>query len=168
MIVPPPWLLSFFRCAAAAFVVAFFLATPVGSQIPLIAWQQVLPIIRAIAVFLDKLDPTDSSAISPLNGFLAGLLLAFDPTTAANLNATYRIDIDGRRFDFAVEHGQPDVTVTASAAGLITTRLSEDATTRQHALHRIGFDGDSHAVEAMRTAFSLHENQEISLAGQPR
>lgn len=54
--------------------------------------------------------------------------------TAANQNTTDRIDIDGRRFDFAVEHGhlasahrQPAVIVTASATDLITIRLGEDA-----------------------------------------
>ena len=46
-------------------------------------WRKVLPVIKAIATFgLDLLEPTDS-AITPLNGFLAGILLGFDPAQGA-------------------------------------------------------------------------------------
>ena len=42
-------------------------------------WRKVLPVVKAIATFgLDMVVP-DDSALTPLNGFLAGILLAFDP-----------------------------------------------------------------------------------------
>ena len=67
-----------------------------------LGWRKVPPVIQAIAMFgLDMVEP-DESALTPLNGFLAGILLAFDPARAADLNASYRIDIDDRRFEFAV------------------------------------------------------------------
>src|SRR5262249_61191652 len=78
-------------------------------------WRKVLPVVKAIATFgLDMVVP-DDSALTPLNGFLAGILLAFDPARASGLNASYRIEIDDRRFEFAVVRdgltagqGQPD------------------------------------------------------------
>ena len=81
-------------------------------------WRKVPPVIQAIATFgLDMVEPTES-ALTPLNGFLAGILLAFDPAVAP-LTASYRIDIDDRRFEFAVRddrlaaaQGQPAVRVT--------------------------------------------------------
>src|SRR4030081_2631701 len=47
-----------------------------------VAWQRVLPIMQSIAWFgLDRLDPIDDAGpVSALNGFLAGILLGFDPT----------------------------------------------------------------------------------------
>ena len=43
-------------------------------------WQRVLPILQSIAWFgLDRLDPIDDGPVSPLNGFLAGILLGFNP-----------------------------------------------------------------------------------------
>src|SRR4029077_2898283 len=97
-------------------------------------WHKVLPVVKAIATFgLDMVVP-DDSALTPLNGFLAGILLAFDPARAGNLNGSYRIEIDDRRFEFAVSRdgltatqGQPNVTVTATAADLIAARLGTHA-----------------------------------------
>src|ERR1700716_3354934 len=61
-------------------------------------WRKVPPVIKAIATFgLDMVEPTES-ALTPLNGFLAGILLAFEPALGADLNASYRIEIDDRRF----------------------------------------------------------------------
>lgn len=142
------------------------LPAPIGRTVYTLtdtAWQRVLPIVQAVALFgLDKLDPMDSSAITPLNGFLAGLLLPFNPAVAADLDATYRVDIDGRRFEFGVTdghltgaHGEPSVSITAAAADLITARLGSDAAARRSALRRVRFDGDKHAIDAMRDAFSL-------------
>jgi DNA-binding HxlR family transcriptional regulator len=126
-------------------------------------WRKVPPVIQAVATFgLDLIEP-DASAFTPLNGFLAGILLAFDPARVADLDAAYRVDIDGRRFEFAVRGpgltaalGQPAVTVTATAEDLITARLGSTAGKRKAALRRIGFDGDADAVDAMRTAFGLN------------
>jgi DNA-binding HxlR family transcriptional regulator len=123
-------------------------------------WRKVPPVIQALATFgLDMVEPAES-ALTPLNGFLAGILLPFDRTTG--LNASYRIDIDDRRFEFAVRdrrlaaaQGQPAVTVTATAADLIKARLGSTAAERKAALKRVKFDGDADAVDAMRTAFAL-------------
>ncbi|MGH3676016.1 MAG: winged helix-turn-helix transcriptional regulator [Mycobacterium sp.] len=125
-------------------------------------WRKVPPVVKAIATFgLDMVEPTES-ALTPLNGFLAGILLAFEPTLAVDLEASYRLDIDDRRFEFAVRegnltaaHGSPTVTVTAAAADLITARRGATAVERKAALKRVRFDGDRAAVDAMRTAFRL-------------
>ena len=125
-------------------------------------WRKVLPVVKAIATFgLDMVVP-DESALTPLNGFLAGILLAFDPGTAGDLNASHRIEIDDRRFEFCVDsdgltaaQGPPAVTVTATAADLIRARLGATAAERKAALQRIKFDGDADAVAAMRRVFAL-------------
>jgi DNA-binding HxlR family transcriptional regulator len=124
-------------------------------------WRKVLPVVKAIATFgLDMVVP-DSSALTPLNGFLAGILLAFDPATDDS-KATYRVDIDGRRFEFTVAsdglnaaQGPPVVTVTAAAADLIAARMGATAAERNAALRRVTFDGDADAVAAMRRMFAL-------------
>jgi hypothetical protein len=123
----------------------------------------VLPVLRSIAwLGLDRLDPIEDGPVSPLNGFLAGILLPFDPTGAGDLDATYRVEIDGRRFEFAVKdghlaagHGEPVATVTASAADLQTARLGASEAKRKAALRRINFTGDPGDVDALRQAFSL-------------
>jgi DNA-binding HxlR family transcriptional regulator len=128
-----------------------------------IGWQRVLPVLQSLAWFgLDRLDAIDHGPTSPLNGFLAGILLAFDPASAAGLNASYRVDIDGRRFEFAVHqghlaagHGEPAVTISASAADLVTARLGATEAKRKAALRRINFDGEHHAIDTLRTVFSL-------------
>jgi DNA-binding HxlR family transcriptional regulator len=128
-----------------------------------VGWRRVLPILQSLAWFgLDRLEPIDVGPVSPLNGFLAGILLGFDPVSAAGLDATCRVEIDGRRFEFAVDHGrlaaahgEPAVTVTASAADLVTARLGAGEGKRKAALRRINFDGDQHVIKALRTVFSL-------------
>jgi len=125
-------------------------------------WRKVLPVVKAIATFgLDMVVP-DESAMTPLNGFLAGILLAFEPTVADDLEASYRVEIDDRRFEFSVRgggvaapQGPPVVTVTATAADLVTARLAASAAERKAALRRVKFDGDVDAVNAMRRAFAL-------------
>ncbi len=133
-------------------------------------WRKVLPVVKAIATFgLDMIEPTES-ALTPLNGFLAGILLAFEPR-AVDLEASYRVDIDGRRFEFAVHDGgltaakgSPDVTVTATAADLISARLGSTAAERKAALRRVKFDGDARAVDAMWTVFRLSGDPGLSAA----
>ncbi len=123
-------------------------------------WLKVPPVVQALAAFgLEMVEPTES-ALTPLNGFLAGILLPFDRTTG--LNASYRLDIDDRRFEFAVQserlaaaQGHPAVTVTATAADLITARLASTAAERKAALRKVKFDGERDAVDAMRTAFQM-------------
>jgi DNA-binding HxlR family transcriptional regulator len=126
-------------------------------------WQRVLPVLQSIAWFgLDRLDPIEDGPVTPLNGFLAGILLGFNRVGAAGLEATYRVEIDGRRFEFAVTQGrlagaqgEPLVTVSAHAADLVTARLGSTEAKRKAALRRIGFNGDQSDVAALRTAFSL-------------
>jgi DNA-binding HxlR family transcriptional regulator len=143
------------------------LPAPVGRTVYTlsdVSWQRVLPVLQSVAWFgLDRLDPIDSGPASPLNGFLAGILLGFNPVGAAGLNAAYRAEIDGRRFDFAVRegrlaaaHGEPLVTVTAAAADLVTIRLGASEAKRKAAMRRINFDGDQRDADALRDAFSLH------------
>ncbi|WP_101952696.1 helix-turn-helix domain-containing protein [Mycobacterium sp. 3519A] len=124
-------------------------------------WRKVLPVVKAIATFGLDMVEDDDSALTPLNGFLAGILLAFEPGRG-DLDASYRIDIDGRRFEFAVDahglnaaQGPPAVSVTATAADLIGARLGATAAERKAALRRVAFDGDADAVAAMRRAFAL-------------
>jgi DNA-binding HxlR family transcriptional regulator len=132
-------------------------------------WQKVPPVIKAIATFgLDLIEPTES-ALTPLNGFLAGLLLAIEPA-AAGVSASYRVEIDGRPFEFGVREegltapkGPPAVTLTATAADLITARLGSSAAERTAALRRVKFNGDPDAVRTMRTVFQLAGDPGLSI-----
>jgi DNA-binding HxlR family transcriptional regulator len=128
-----------------------------------VGWRRVPCVLRSIAwIGLDRLDPIGGAPVSPLTGFLAAIVIPFDPAKTAALTGTYCAEIDGRRFEFALEHGylaaahgQPDVTVTASAADLTTARLGRTEAEREAALRRIAFDGRPDAVDALREAFSL-------------
>lgn len=146
------------------------LPAPIGRTVYTLSdlgWRKVLPVLRSIAFLgLDRLEPIDDSIdrgpVSPLNGFLAGILLPFNPAGAAGLTTTCRVEIDGRRFEFSVDdghlaaaRGEPAVTITASAADLYTSRLGSTDAKRKAALRRINLDGDPDAVGALRTAFSL-------------
>ena len=125
-------------------------------------WRKVLPVVKAVAMFgLDMVVP-DASALTPLNGFLAGILLGIDSGSIGDVRASYRVDIDKRRFEFAVDpaglsapQGSPAVTVTTTAADLISARLGATAAERKAALRRIKFEGDADAVGDMRRVFGL-------------
>ena len=125
-------------------------------------WRKVLPVVKAIAMFgLDMVVP-DATALTPLNGFLAGILLGIDSGAIGDVRASYRVEIDKRRFEFAVDpaglsaaQGSPAVTVTTTAADLISARLGATAAERKAALRRIKFDGDADAVGDMRRVFGL-------------
>jgi DNA-binding HxlR family transcriptional regulator len=131
-------------------------------------WRKVLPVVKAIATFgLDMVAP-GGSALTPLNGFLAGILLSFDPDRG-DAKASYRVDIDERRFEFAIDsdglnaaQDPPAVTVSATAADLITARLGATATERKAALRRVTFAGDPDAVAAMRRVFALSGDPGLS------
>jgi DNA-binding HxlR family transcriptional regulator len=142
------------------------LPAPIGRTVYTLSdmgWQRVLPILQSVAWFgLDRLDPIGDGPTTPLNGFLAGFLLGFDPGGAAGLEASVRIEIDGRRFEFAVTEGrlgaargEPAVTITADAADLVTARLGPTEAKRAAALRRVEFNGDPEAVDAVRKAFAL-------------
>ena len=97
-----------------------------------------------------------------LSGFLVGVLLGFDSVSAAEVEATYRAEIDGRTFDFAIVEGrlagarhEPDVTLSASAADLVTARLGSTAKQRLAVLRRLHFEGSPHHVDTMRTVLRL-------------
>lgn len=143
------------------------LPAPIGRTVYTLSdlgWQRVLPILQSMARFgLDRLDPIDSGPVPPLNGFLAGILLGFNSGSAAGVETTCRVEIDGRRFEFRITegrlagaHGEPSVTITASAADLVTARLGAVDAKRKAALRRIDFSGDQRGVEALRAVFSLH------------
>jgi DNA-binding HxlR family transcriptional regulator len=143
------------------------LPAPIGRTVYTLSdlgWQRVLPILQSIAWFgLDRLDPIESGPTTPLNGFLAGVLLGFNRVGAVGVEATCRADIDGRRFEFAVTqgrlagaHGEPSVTITASAADLVAARLGSTEAKRKAALRRIKFEGDQATVDALRAVFSLY------------
>jgi DNA-binding HxlR family transcriptional regulator len=129
-------------------------------------WQRVVPILQSLAWFgLDRLDSMDDGPVTPLTGFLALIVVPFNPSKAAGLTAAYRVEIDGRRFEFAVDQGrltaargEPDVTVTGSAADLATARLGSTEAKRKAALRRIKFDGEPEAIKSLRTVFSLSED----------
>jgi DNA-binding HxlR family transcriptional regulator len=128
-----------------------------------VGWQRVPAILQSIAwLGLDRLDSIESGPVSPLTGFLAGFVVPFDPVRAAAVTADYCVEINGRRFEFAVKQGRlaaaqgkPDVTVTASAADLASARLGATEAKRKAALRRIRFDGAQGAVDTLREAFAL-------------
>jgi DNA-binding HxlR family transcriptional regulator len=126
-------------------------------------WRLALPVLGAVARFGLQTTPMGPQASrSPLNGFLVGVLLGFRPAGGAGVEATYRAQIDGRSFDFAVTGGrlaaarrEPDVTLTASASDLVTARLGGTAAQRHAALRRLRFAGEPDDVETMRTVLGL-------------
>ena len=128
-----------------------------------VGWQRVPSILQSIAwLGLDRLDLLEAGAVSPLTGFLAGFVVPFDPLKTAGVTAAYRVEIGGRRFDFAMDQGrmaaargEPDVTVAASAADLVIARLGSTEAKRNAALRHITFEGVHDAVETLREAFSL-------------
>ena len=137
-------------------------------------WRLVLPVLGAVAQFgLQTMPPSIEAARSPLNGFLVGVLLGFDPVGAVGVEATYRVQIDGRSFDFAVTGGrlagaqrEPDVILSASAADLVTARLGATATQLLTALRRLRFQGSDDDVNTMRTALRL-TNETASVSTSP-
>ena len=142
------------------------LPAPIGRTVYTLSdlgWRKAVPVLRSVAwLGLDRLDPVDSGPVSPLNGFLAGILLGFQSGRAAGVETTCRVEIDGRRFEFAVTRGrlgaargEPAVTITASAADLVTVRLGSSDAERKAALRRVDVEGDPDAVDAVRQAFSL-------------
>ncbi|MGA8545094.1 MAG: helix-turn-helix domain-containing protein [Mycobacterium sp.] len=128
-----------------------------------VGWQRVPSVLQGIAwLGLDRLDLLDGGPVSPLTGFLSGFVIPFNSAKAAALAGSFRADIDSRRFEFAVQQGRfaaaqstPDVTVTASAADLVTARLGSTEAKRKAARRSIAFDGEAGAVDALREAFSL-------------
>src|SRR6202522_1048734 len=93
-------------------------------------WRYAVPVLQSVARFgLRQWDTAEPDAVSPFSGFLAGILLAFDPAAGADLKESVAAEVDGRRFEFAVSgprlgpaDGPPTVTMTARAADLVAAR----------------------------------------------
>jgi DNA-binding HxlR family transcriptional regulator len=128
-----------------------------------VAWRLVVPILGAIARFgLETMRFDGEGFRSSLNGFLVGVLLGFDAVRADGVQATYRVQIDGRSFDFAVTdgrlaaaRGEPDVMLTASTSDLAAARFGRTVAQRKAALRKLRFDGKDDDVERMRSILSL-------------
>ena len=127
------------------------------------AWRQVPPILRALGLFgLDRMTlPQAGTAPPALTGFLAGILLAFDPQRA-RFQATYEANVDGRVFRFDVRNGrltrasaEPHVRLTASARDLIQAHLAPDPDSRARAVSRITLDGGDRARTRFCALFGL-------------
>jgi len=128
------------------------------------AWREIPPILQAIAWFgLGQLpSPTDGDDVPPLTGFLAGILMAFDPGRVGSVDATYQAVVDGRTFDFAVRdghlaeaRGHPDVRLVASAADLVALRLATKPSARHRAATRLDLSGTGRAVARFCATFAL-------------
>ena len=93
-------------------------------------WKHVVPVIGALARFgSGRLGPEAGRVLSPLTGFLAGIVVGFDGHRARHLNEDYRAVIDGRVFDFGVRDGclcsprhAPAVVLHARASDLAEAR----------------------------------------------
>jgi DNA-binding HxlR family transcriptional regulator len=127
-----------------------------------VGWQRVPAVLQSLAwLGLDRLDLTGGE-VPPLTGFLAGFVVPFNAAKASTVAGTYLAEIDGRRFEFALEDGHfaaargtPDVTITATAADLANARLGSTEAKRTAARRRIKFDGAEPAIDALRGVFSF-------------
>jgi DNA-binding HxlR family transcriptional regulator len=126
-------------------------------------WRYVVPVLQSVARFgLRQWDTAEPDAVSPFSGFLAGILLAFDPIAAADFKESVAAEVDGRRFEFAVvgqrlgpADGPPAVTMTARAADLVAARLAATPADRERALRAVTFTGPADSVDHVRRAFRL-------------
>jgi DNA-binding HxlR family transcriptional regulator len=126
-------------------------------------WRYVVPVLQTVARFgLREWDFAQPGAVSSFNGFLAGVLLAFDKVAAAGVEESVRVEIDGRRFEFTVSgqglgpaSGPPTVTITARAADLVAVRMAGSAAERDRALDSVTFTGPAGSVDQVRRAFHL-------------
>ena len=98
-----------------------------------VGWRKVPPVVQAIATFGLDMVEFGESALTPLNGFLAGVLLAFDPDRAGELTASYAVDIDGRRFELGSPRGAGRAAGPARGVG--------DGYRRGSHHGAVGFDG---------------------------
>ncbi|MCU1426617.1 MAG: transcriptional regulatory protein [Actinomycetia bacterium] len=128
------------------------------------AWHEIPPILQTLARFgLSRLPALDGAdPLPPLTGFLAGILLAFDPSRAGTLDATYEIRIADRVFQFAVRDGhlaraagETQLRLTASAADLVEMRLATDAQARSAVASRFTVEGTARARSRFSNLFSL-------------
>ena len=126
-------------------------------------WRYVVPVLQSVArLGLREWADAKPDAVSPFSGFLAGVLLAFDPSAAGDLEESVSAEIDGRRFEFAVSgqslvpaDGRATVTMTARAADLVAARLAAIPAEREGALSSVTFTGPADSVDRVRRAFHL-------------
>jgi DNA-binding HxlR family transcriptional regulator len=127
------------------------------------AWRQIPPILRALGLFgLDRMSLAQAGTAPPaLTGFLAGILLAFDPLHA-RFQATYEATVDGRAFRFDVRDGrlarasgEPDVRLTASARDLIQASQAPDPDSHARAVSRLTLHGSDRAKARFCALFGL-------------
>lgn len=126
-------------------------------------WRYVVPILSSVARFgLRGWDTSAPGAVSPSSGFLAGVLLAFDPVAAKGLNLNVAVDVDGRRFEFGVtgeELTPPDAPAAATMSGrsadFIAVRTETTSARRARALRALTFTGPRGPVSQLRRAFHL-------------
>ena len=119
--------------------------------------------MRALGLFgIDRMTLAQAGTAPPaLTGFLAGVLLAFDPPRA-RFRATYEADVDGRLFRFdvrdgrlAAASGEADLRLTASARDLIQARLARDPDSRARAASRLALHGSDRAKARFCALFGL-------------
>jgi DNA-binding HxlR family transcriptional regulator len=126
-------------------------------------WRYVVPVLQSVArLGLREWAAAKPDAVSPFSGFLAGVLLAFDPSAAGDLEEIVSAEIDGRRFEFAVSgqslvpaDGRATVTMAARAADLVAARLAAIPAEREGALSSVAFTGPADSVDRVRRAFHL-------------
>src|SRR5258705_3725424 len=102
-------------------------------------WEQVPPVVQVLARFgLGRLPPAPAE-ISPLTGFMIGVLLGFDGRRSGQVDEDYRVVIDGRSFDFGVHpgglraaRGEPVMEICGRAPDLVERRrvAAADAASR--------------------------------------
>jgi DNA-binding HxlR family transcriptional regulator len=135
-------------------------------------WTYVPPVIGALARFgSDRLGPEAGRAISPLTGFLAGIVLGFDSHRARNVNEDYRAVIDGRVFDFGV-HGGRLCAARAAPAVELRVAASDLAGGRRHhggtlPASRTEVHGNSAATARFLAAFQLNIAAESARGQDP-
>jgi DNA-binding HxlR family transcriptional regulator len=132
-------------------------------QLTAAGWEQVPSVVQVLARFgLDRLPPAPVE-ISPLTGFLIGVLLGFDGRRASQVDEDYRVVIDGRSFDFGVgsrglraARGEPVVEVRGRARDLAECRVGATAGMGS----RIEIKGAVGAVAGFLSVFGLNTSLE--------
>src|SRR6266498_5145760 len=121
-------------------------------------WRYVPPVIGALAAFGSDRRPGGPDRVSPLTGFLIGVLLGFDSQRARDVDEDYRVAVDGRTFDIGVRHGvlcgargAPGVQLRAQASELVERRRGHGPAQAS----RIEFHGPAPATTRFLRVFRL-------------
>ncbi len=135
-------------------------------------WKHVVPVIGALARFgSGRLGPEAGRVISPLTGFLAGIVVGFDGHRARSLNEDYRAVIDGRVFDFGVQDGYLRSAREAPVAELRAHASDLAEARRRHAgalpPSRIELHGQAAATARFLAVFQLKIAEEPTHGAGP-